>query len=264
MTGFRERLQQIIDEYSADSVLIYQMGKVGSTSLEVSLINARHFHTLYSNHPCKVHDTRRRKHPVSWVLKLFGNALKRALIRRRGRVKIISLVREPYGRNVSMFFQDLPLWMSEYQDVVRFDSRNEGPEFLFEAFENAYDHFYFDRWFDRELKRLTGIDIFEHPFDKERGYEVIRRGKYEVLLLKLEKLEKAHEAIEAFVGYRFDMQDANRGERKWYACLYDDFKKKYRPSEAHLTKLYLTKTVRHFYSEEEVAGYLRRYLERPS
>lgn len=260
MQKFRARLRQIVNQFSADAVLIYQMGKVGSTSLEKSLADAQHFHSLYSNPPCKIHQERRKKHPVAWVQKFFGNVLKQGLIRRRKHVKIISLVREPYSRNVSMFFQDLPYWMVSYQEKHYYDSRGEGAEFLYGTFDNIYDHFYFDRWFDDELKRLTGIDVFSHPFDKERGYELLREGKYEVLLVKLEKLQEAHEAIEAFVGYPFKMQETNKGERKWYACIYNDFKKAYRPTEAYLSSLYATKTVRHFYSDEEIAGFKNRFL----
>lgn len=260
MLKLLKHFKQIANEYSSDSVLIYQMGKVGSTSLEMSLAKARHFHTLYSNSPCKIHDERRKKRPLRRLMKWFGNGLKQTMIRRRKTVRIISPVREPYGRNVSMFFQDLPFWMVHYQESTGYDSRREGPEFLYETFETAFDHFYFDHWFDKELKRLTGIDIFEYPFDMEKGYSVIRKGRYEVMLIKLEKMDELHTAIEEFVGYTFAMQSANKGEQKWYACLYRDFMARYRPSERYLNRLYDTKTVRHFYTGEEIEGFKKRYL----
>ena len=253
------RLRQLVNQFSSDSVLIYQMGKVGSTSLEESLSDALHVHTLYGNPPCKFHKRRWKKHPVALLKKLIGDLLKRSLIRRRKHVKIISLVREPYSRNVSMFFQDLPYWMVHYQEAYDYDSRKEGAEFLHKTFEQVYDHFYFDRWFDDELKRLTGIDVFSYPFDKELGYKILREGRYEVLLVKLEKLQEAHQAIEAFMGYSFEMKETNKSERKWYACIYREFKRTFHPSETYLASLYATKTVRHFYSDGEIDGFKKKF-----
>lgn len=256
-----QKVKAIINAFGGEeTVLIYQMGKVGSTSLELALSDVNHFHTLYDNPPCYIHRERRSR--FRHFLKMMGSALKRLLIRRRKRVKIVSLVREPYGRNVSMFFQDLPYWMIKYQEINRYDSREEGLGFLFDTFNEVYDHRYFDSWFDRELKRLTGIDIFTHPFDRERGCQVICQGRYEVMLIKLEKMASLQSEIEAFVGYPFEMRQSNVGEQKWYACLYREFRERYTPANAYLEGLYDTRTVRHFYSDEEIEGFRQKYLGR--
>ena len=39
----------------------------------------------------------------------------------RGKLKIVTLVRDPIGRNVSMYFQHLHYWLAHYFSEVRAD-----------------------------------------------------------------------------------------------------------------------------------------------
>ena len=45
--------------------------------------------------------------------------------------------------------------------------------------------------FDNELKRFTEIDIYNEPFDKEAGFSIIKLGKFEIFIFKLEKLHNS-------------------------------------------------------------------------
>ena len=228
-----------------DNVLIYQLGKVGSSTLESSIKNSIHTHSLYGNPPCYVYMQQQRqglKKLHGWL----GDTIKRIALYQRKEVKIITLVRDPVDRNISMFFQDLAYWIYEYVGTVSQDTRTSEIDYLETVFEKSFDHYYINKWFDIELKRLTGIDVFQTPFPKDRGWVVIKQGKYSVLLIEASKLTSCEPVIGDFIGRKVVLQESNAGHKKWYASLYNQFKSSF-DKNAYREKLKKTKYFKHFY-----------------
>ena len=219
------------------NILIYQMGKVGSTTIENSVENSLHLHTLYNNTPCWVHQKIRRPGILGKLIVNTGNFIKRVAINRRKRVKIITMVREPISRDISMFFQNLPYWYIEYVNTNKIDIREGGIEFLKEVFDESFDHEYQLKWFDREIKKLTGIDIFNEKYDYDKGYLKIEKGKYELFLFRLEDIEKALPALSIFVEKDIELKEKNIGNNKWYACIYSDVKKIIMNDKEYISKM---------------------------
>lgn len=109
------RIKNKLNYYlNSENIIIYQMGKVGSTSLEKSLPNSFHTHTLYAKEPNPLSTS---FYKSSFVLKT-RYFLIRNLIKRRRKIKIISVVRHPLERNFSMFFHDLPEWLVTHKKMV--------------------------------------------------------------------------------------------------------------------------------------------------
>ena len=219
----RQILSQARMLWSGDFVLIYQMGKVGSTALERNLPNAMHFHTLYNNPHCPF----RARLKWGWlgtnIILPIAYLLKRLSIRRNRRVRIITLVRHPIARARSVFFQELPYWLVLYANKRGLDERQEGDSVLRSAFTEVFNIEYYDRWFDHELKRFTGIDVFAQEFDAESGCVVLKKGRYEVLVVQYEKLAIAQPHIESFVGKQLDMTRENVSTNKWYGPIMQKF-----------------------------------------
>jgi hypothetical protein len=250
-------------KYSQENnILIYQMGKVGSTSLEESIPQSIHLHRLYNiNHNHLFYSPRGR----SFIYGLLGNlfdAMRRIAIRRRKKIKIITLMRDVYARNTSAFFQNFAFWVMDYSGKVVAESRKENPDFIYEVFENDFDHDYPLTWFDKELTKFTGVNILAHPFDKENGYTRIQQGKYDILVLKLENIDKAKNAIEEFAGIKLVLQNSNISEHKWYGPVYKNFKQNYIPTEAYLDKLYGAEISQHFYTGEELEQFKSKALRK--
>jgi hypothetical protein len=240
--------------YADDAhILIYQMGKVGSTSLEQTIPGSIHFHTLYNNRPCYIFARQKRNTPVKKIKGKLYDGLRRAAIKSRKKIKIITLVRDPYARNVSSFFQDFAYWMYEYACQTTESQRthvNEG--LIHTVYNDLFTHTYALNWFDDEFKKLTGVDVYKHTFDKEAGFSIIKQGKYEILVLKLEKMKTNRQAVEQFTGLKLELKNTNTASAKWYGDIYTDFIENYKPKEAYLDKLYNSKLARHFYSDEEL------------
>lgn len=214
-----------------DFILIYQMGKVGSTALERTLSNALHFHTLYNRPHCEF----RARLKWGWfgtrVIMPVAYFCKRLAIRSSRKVRIITLVRHPLARARSVFFQELPYWLVLYFNKRGLDERQEGAFVLDEAFGREFNIDYYDSWFDAELKRFSGIDVFEQEFDTDKGCALLKRGKYEVLLIQYEKLADVQEQIESFAGQKIDLTRENVSTNKWYGPILQGY------TEEHIAQL---------------------------
>jgi hypothetical protein len=263
MNKFKKLLQDVNAYSNESNLLIYQMGKVGSTSLEETIKDSLHVHSLYSNWPCFVFYQQRRRNFPERLSQHFYDWSRRVALKRRKKIKIISLVRDPYARNISMFFQNLQHWMYYFSKLDKKDLRLECDlPLLFEVFEKAFDHDYPLTWFDKEINRFTGIDIYKYPFDKEKGYSRIQNEKYDILLIKLESLKFTWNVVEDFVGSKLIFQNVNLSSDKWYAPVYENFIRDYAPSETYLDKIYNSKLAKHFYTKDEILKFRNKVLKR--
>ena len=246
-------------EYSnPKNILVYQFGKVGSTALEKSLPGSIHTHMLYGNSPCHVHLAQRRQ-GIKKIYGFFGDFIKRLAISRRDEIKIVTIVREPVARNVSMFFQDLSHWIYHYVGLGNHDNRFTGPEYLEDVFYKSFDHSYINRWFSDEFQRFTGIDLVSEAFDVDKGYKVIKNGKFNVLVIRYESFSKLSAAINEFIGVNIEMDESNIGDDKWYGPLYKEFKRSYAPSSEYMNEMYSYPYVKNYYSDNEIKGFMKKY-----
>ena len=75
-------------------------------------------------------------------------------------------------------------------------------------------------WFDKELTKTFGIDIYSLPFNKDIGYEIIRMNNIEILVLRMEDMdEHFNEAIALFINGNspIQMKKKNIGKDKKYS-----------------------------------------------
>lgn len=244
----KSHIAQLLD---SENVLIYQMGKVGSTSLESSVKNSLHFHTLYNRRACKFYADVLLSSPLKKIKSYFINYLKRICLGNRRKVKIITIVRNPFERNTSHFFQDLQFWLPYYSLNSR-DFREENPNLIVDCFEQFYNFEYAQNWFREELTRFSGIKIEECNFDKERGFGVVKKGQFEVLFLTMEKMDSLEKEISEFLGREIKLIRQNSGGKKWYNLLYKEFKANYQPSSNVIKKSFEADWVSKFYTTEYI------------
>lgn len=203
-----------------ESIIIFQMGKVGSVALEQAIPNALQVHSLYADLP----PARFRERNMPWLRRTtfrLSRLIQRAAIRARSRVRIITVVRHPVARNRSMFFQDLELWLATHYLATGADKNAYGLDALVDAYVRSFDHDYFETWFDAEFRRLTGIDLLAGP---THGSAVrIQRGRYDILVLRAEDFAGDIDAISAFCGRPIVLGRHNDSSQKWYAPLYAEF-----------------------------------------
>jgi hypothetical protein len=113
------------------------------------------------------------------------------------------------------------------------------------------------------LPAQRGIDVFSHPFDPERGFALIRSDAADVLVFRLESLSASFsEAVREFLGVEgASLVDQNRAVEKPYAAIYAAFLDRLRLNPALCRRVYESKLCRHFYSDLEREQLLRRWTE---
>ncbi len=192
-------------------LIIYQMGKVGSSSITESLkssgINKFKFiypvHTLTSDGIDTLRDIYYGKNFNSFTTPfsprskhlLESEYLRRQLDKglHRKKWKIVTLVREPVARNVSTYFQIIDLLYPNFTE--EYHTQTIKTDELIERFLN--DDELRDQpstWYDSQLKTVFGIDVFSSDFPTSKGYKIYESEHADVLLIRLESLNECSQA----------------------------------------------------------------------
>jgi Putative capsular polysaccharide synthesis protein len=245
-------------------IVIYQMGKVGSSAVHRSLAAAFpdrplwHVHTLAPEHVAAMREVHERESgpyrlPRHWILE---DALSRALTHARGAAPcgVVSLVRDPIARELSSLFQNPKRTRTSIQ---REDGAVDPERVLAYAREElartgAFE--YVDTWFDLEIKRVLGIDVFAQPFDVDRGFAVHAAGPLRLLVLRLEDLDRTFApGVRELLGVAHDVPLIRAGQRSDLpdARSYRGVQERLRFPGEILDRIYAGRVSRHFYSEPE-------------
>ena len=222
--------------HNDEVILVYQPGKVASMSIYESV-------KKYGRNVLHIHYLEGMQYKGIGIKEIF----------KYKSAKIISLVREPVSRGIAHMWEDMEFFgfrgsslsMKEVEAVC-----------LGDGFENVQA-----MWYDKQLKGLFGIDVLAYPFDKEKGYEIIKSGNIEVLLMKMERLNNLLPVIGEFLGIEdFQLCKANIGKDKPYRFAYEKYKKKFTLSPERIEYIFReNEFVRHFYTEEECEKFIEKY-----
>ena len=194
-------------------ILVYQMGKVGSSSIRNSLLRSRakQTHLVLMSH--EFYPVRRRRIDTLKIdsedrnavereithakqsyrgltarqragllirEKLYSEMIYKNVIATRQPVKIITLVREPVANNISMFFEVFGEYADDGRSVLDYESGE-----LVQIFLNRYIHSRPLTWLDAEFKTTLGIDVYSCSFPIEAGYSTTHQGQVRLHRLEL-------------------------------------------------------------------------------
>ncbi len=253
--------------WSQPPVLVYQMGKVGSSSVYRSLRDldlpggVEHVHLLENLDAVEASVRSAYADPAGSLRQIRRGREIRARMRRSRDVqwKVVSLVRDPVERNVSAFFQNLDQVLPDARER---HARGELPtDELRDAFVERYDHNAPLLWFQTQLEPVFGIDVFATPFDTASGFTTYESPTASLLVIRLEDLPRCGDlAIAAFLGVDgFTLQARNVGNQKWYADLYAEFQREVVLPPEYLDAMYDSAFAQHFYDDRERAGFRSRW-----
>jgi len=252
-------------------IVIYQMGKVGSTTVCESLKNADLPNPVYHVHFLS-HDG--IKNAEEYFLGLQkgispphikrSKMLRKKIDKKKGvQWKIITLVREPIGREISDFFQVVDRYYPDLIDENGDVNKSSAIEFLQERLAN-YDEStnYTSTWFDKELKQAFNIDVYAYPFNHEDSFTIIRKENINVLILRLEDLHSSfNNALSQFLDLEAPvrMVTSNVGRDKSYSEAYRYVLKNIAVPESVCAKIYSSKYTKHFYDENSINEFIHKW-----
>jgi hypothetical protein len=239
-----------------DPVLVYQMSKVGSSTVSTSLRNAgiRNIHVHFvGEHWSKAaqhHRERGDELPQNlyrgWVLRYWLRV-------RRTQVKVITLVRDPVARKLSSAFQ-----LRRYSPDLSVDDASAAKRWLRENIDFDESPPYESVWFDREIKAVFDIDVYKYPFDSEKGYTRIQTPQADILVLRLEDLDALIPSVVSdFVGAQLTVERTNTRSDDTYQTI----KRTFTLPPSTLERIYSQRMTKHFYSSREIEAFIDSWSE---
>ena len=226
-------------------IYIFQMGKVGSYSLQITL--AEYLGNRIVHRHCFEEMSPEEQH---------------LLTSRRSAglpIQVITPIREPLARNVSAFFQTF-----KRDTGFELSDRHWGQAELLELFLQRYPHDESLDWFDLSFRPVTGIDIYQEPFPKQQKWVIHEKDSLRILIYRSDLgREEQLTVISDFLGHKIGAWvPANRAEDKDYAGIYRDFCDQTILPESYISRMSDSRFCRHFWSETEIRSNADRWRRR--
>ena len=251
-------------------ILVYQFGKVGSTSVTTGLtklgIPVVQSHAL-------AYESGFMNQEMLEMYRFFQER-----IAQKDEVKIISLVREPIKRDFSFVFEHLDhkylnifdeLTGNFVDDIVGIIENKIITDVEQIHRLNAVDYHFkyklrglngniFD-WFNNELKQVFNIDVLNADFDKKKGCGVYKTENKSLLLLKTEQLSQNEHIIADFIkNSDFRLINNNRSIDKAYHFTYKNVYNSAKMPMRYLNKYLVgNKHFDMFYDNSDLEKYIR-------
>ncbi len=227
-------------------IFVYQMGKVGSCSVQHTVAAGTNHRVVHGHCLPEMAESTRRE-----LAEAFQHGQT---------IHVISPVRDPISRNVSAFFQNFE------RDVgTAVATRDWSVDELLALFLQRYPHRSCLEWFDEEFRPHFGLDVFDRPFAVAQKWQVYERGPVRLLVYRTDlDLGVQLEVISSFLGHRLERWVmANCSADKSYGPLYREFCRQAVLPESYLQEMGHSRYFRHFWSEPEIAGHVRRWRSQP-
>jgi hypothetical protein len=267
-------------------LLIYQMGKVGSQTIEATLRNACPGRPIF-----RVHYLSRQQVQLVGArlqLQIFSDQAKASLRRQiklanllrhavRARQKLRSLgikgdklhviagVRDPIALMLASIFQNHTAYFASLDEIDAINCQN----LLLGRTENVERRQYIEQlqqtthsWFDTELRALIGMDVFEMPFPWNKGHQIYENEFARVLVYRYENFEAIGQMMEEFLGLNVPaIVNQNLSSAKDYSPQYEKVRRELRLPVKFLAQQYNTRLATHFYSGAEREQFACRWQD---
>lgn len=260
-------------DFAQDPLLIYQYGKVASTSLEWlgSLMIPKTF-IPYIDGPQASYPRGAKIHRQDTATDFLSH------VRNGSDVWVITATRSRFSRDISAFFQCLahpfysiskssecfnclhnsPFVGLEEEEIKRMtlDMNLSVLHDVFRQWWHGPD--YKDDWFSRDFYDATGVNMLHHVDEIVKAHKTHiwlqqkskdNRFNLNVILLRFEDIAHWSQILsQYFPGFK--MPEENQGSDQWYGNIYQKFLKTYQFSQHEIDAICQGDTMK-FYSDEE-------------
>ncbi|UEX77326.1 putative capsular polysaccharide synthesis family protein [Spiribacter halobius] len=262
-------------EQGSDLLIVHQMGRAASMTVTSTLraagVPGPVLHSHWMN-PASVahreaHLRRRGLKPSRFPLNVrMSQLLSREAAQRleRHRWRLVSVVRDPIARNVSVFFLSIDDFLPDFHRRYAAGEISHGE--IRRVFLERFPHDQPLRWFDEEVRDVFGIDVFAAPPLDESGYDVLRNEVADLLVIKVERLADCFRAaFRDFLGIEVpELVNTHVTERDERFYMYRDFVRDVRLPREYVDRMYESRYARHFYTDAEREAFRRKWLGEPA
>lgn len=231
-------------------------GKTGSTAIKMALRRAGlhpvlQAHALYRD---RARDDARdpEERAGAWLLAHPPSAQRSW--------RVVTSVRDPIARAISRHFQDLR--QSETGTLSTADCLTGLSQHFIATLRRPRVLGW--KWYDTQLTRATGIDVFASSFDHGLGHAEHTGQHVRLFIVRQENLASSASALGEFFG--IDLADGLSRENDHrdteVGQMYEEVLGAFRPPSEYVDRAYRSRTWRHFYSAEEIQQ-MRAHWTRP-
>lgn len=269
---YRERRRLGRSSPDCPPILVYQMGKVGSSTVRQTLFalglpnQIIHVHFMEESHIEDIKRAAYARPPAPYVWRSWDHGRRLgAIVKRLAAVQrclMVTLVRDPIARAVSSIFEVPELAFRSVQDergrvviercVGAIEAKAESPGgFL-----------YPEVWFRREPRALLGIDILALPFDRAAGYQVLHVGHLTILVLRTEGMSTAlGRGLGELLGLArpVAVESVNVRGKTREGAAYNEVKRRITLPKRWLRKFYDQPFIHHFYTDEMIQRFVKKW-----
>ncbi len=244
-------------------ILVFTMAKVGSLSVYFSLKKWTTRPSIFHIHSLNEEEVR------EGVQLCFENnmypgskspvfLINRKIIKKGKPYKIICLFRDPLERNISAFFEVFELHTGEKTAEFTGDF-----EKMKQLFYEKLNHTFPLNWFEKQFFEATDINVFDYNYNKEKGYQLLKKGHIEVLLINSNVTDPIKEKLICdFCDLKtFNLKNRNVSSTKEYAEYYKEFKYNIKFSKEYLNELYDSNYAKHFFTEKHIENQKEKWSE---
>jgi len=237
--------------------VIYSSGKVGTFTLKKTLfesgITQVHAHSLirtykglYFLENLKIS----RSDKIKYYYLSFLKRLKLILLKVfRKEINILCGVRDPFSRTISAFF--------EQGDFIDKEFKNFNQNKLINLFHKHRSIAGSIDWFEIEFKKALGINIFNYQFDSTKGFQIIREGKFNIFLFRIDKLDNIQEELSQFIGA--EKLSLTRDNTNASSEEYKTFMKNYKYSKSDVSYIKNSIFFQHFWDKNDRESIISRW-----
>ncbi len=221
-----------------NKVLLYQYGKVGSTSLKESNFGM-YYEKIQVAYPCNMIQVHKHNIARDIISKQHG---KKNLV--------INIQRLPIDRNISWFYQwidnEHPTWKGKTTDK------------LIEIYNENHSVRDLDRWMEVFCRTLK-LDL-NFTFDKTRKYTIIETEKNTILFFKYEDYDYVCKyLLKPQYGINCNKTLNVSSEKKRSGESFVEFKKTYKITHAEKEYIRNSFFYNKFYTKEQIEEHIKKY-----
>ena len=219
-------------------IIIYSGGKTGTATLRTSFCKI-----VASNNILSIHSNLqiRTQYTISDII---NNP-------RINKILMCCSYREPISQYLSNFFQNIEnLLGKKFDEIIDFVLLTDQ---IIKYMDNSklFPH----PFLENDKKNFNNIDIFEKPFNKEKGFQIFETDKIKIILLRFDKINQWDNIIQNNTPFTyFELASSNLTIHKPEYSLYKRVCEEIIIPKTILDKIYDTedKNMNYFYTLDEI------------
>lgn len=245
--AFQKRAPNSVTKQIMESCIhLFQMGKVGSKSIEMSLRTAAYtehiMHLHFANEMISTYPDCYYSYP-----EIVGGS--------PCSISFVTGVREPISRILSGWIESTKshastMTLGQISDLIE-DHRS-----LEMHLEKEID--IITDWFKHKF--YCDLDVYSVPFDHECGFAIISGGRHRLFVYTVERLDKLWPLLSQFLGH--DLQCIRINKTRDKGTVENQLQKRISTikfSERIIDKAFNNRYARHFWSTEDIRRFEKKY-----